>query len=93
MDVGDLIVRESIADTIQIFFEMEADVERVSRSVYTFLDALASTGGLAFILILLAHGICALFNFHRLENELASRLYWDSNRGGQNNPVKLDAKG
>ena len=59
-------------------------MERVSRSVYTLADALASTGGLLVIFVLFSWTILAVINFNRIENELASRLYWDD-------PQKLDS--
>ena len=51
------------------------DANNISRSVYTFFDALGSAGGIQGILASLAVFLNSITTYNKSENYLAGRLY------------------
>ena len=58
-----------------MYYEMSLDAQKVSRSVYTYFDALGNVGGLNGILISVTVSILAVLNTNKDQNHLVSKLY------------------
>ena len=60
---------------LELEFAMSLDLQKESRSVYTFFDVLGNVGGLSGILFSVAAAINNALNFNSSENRLVKELY------------------
>ena len=59
----------------QIDIEMDLDLIEISRTNFTFFDALSDIGGIQSVLSSLFSILLVVLNYEHLENYMASRLY------------------
>ena len=76
---------------IGLRFEMNFDLNVISRNTYNILDLLSDIGGIQSILVTFFNLLLRIWNYNHLSNYLVSKLYKYKPRGARGDPSALES--